>query len=223
MDRGGGETIRILVVEDHHVVRKALVTLLELVEGFQVVGEAGDGLEAIVQFHLCRPDVTLIDLRLPERSGVEVVETIRQDSKQARFVVLTSYEGDEDIYRALRAGARSYLLKTSTSDEMISAIRLARSGYRLHIPPEIAAKLATRLGRKDLTQRETDILRQVAEGRSNRSIASRLHISESTVRSHVNNLLKKLGVSSRAHAATIALQRGIVTPESSLEVTPKPK
>lgn len=206
------KSIRILVVEDHHVVRKGLITLLELVEGFKVVGEAGDGVEAITQFHLCRPDVTLIDLRLPGRSGVEVVESIRQDSKNARFVVLTNHDGDEDIYRALRAGVQSYLLKSSTSDELFSAIRLVHEG-KSYISDGIAGKLATRLGGEQLTERETDILAHIVHGRSNKKIADLLGISETTVRSHLQNLSKKLGVSGRTQAAITAVQRGIVTPE----------
>lgn len=206
------KSIGILVVEDHHVVRMGLITLLGLVEGFKVVGEAGDGVEAIAQFHLCKPDVTLIDMRMPGLSGVEVVERIRQDSKQARFVTLTNYDGEEDIYRALRAGVQSYLLKSSTRDELVSAIRLINED-KLYFPAEIAQKLATRLGREGLTQREIDILEHIVQGLSNKKIANLLDISETTVRSHINNLLQKLGASGRTQAAMTAIRRGIVSPE----------
>ena len=206
------ESIRILVVEDHHVVRQGLITLLELVEGFKVVGEAADGVEAITQFHLCRPDVTLIDLRMPGLSGVRVVETIRLDLKEARFIVLTNYDGEEDVYRALRAGVRCYLLKSSTGDELVSAIRLVYED-KPYLPEEIAEKLAARVSRKGLTERETDILEHIVQGRSNKKIASLLDISEATVRSHINNLLKKLDVSDRTQAATTAIQRGLVNSE----------
>lgn len=201
--------IRVLVVEDHHVVRKSLVTLLETIAGFEVVGEAGDGLEAIAQFHRCQPDVTLIDLRLPRKSGPEVVRSIRRESKHARFIVLTTYDGEEDVYRALRAGAQSYLLKGITSDELVTAIRVVHEG-RSHLPPEIFAKLAARLEWEDITPRETEVLEHIVQGRSNRGIAQLLGISEATVKAHINNLLGKLGVSDRTHAATTAIQRGIV-------------
>lgn len=206
--------IRILVVEDHHVVRKGLIALLDMVEGFEVVGEAGDGLEAISQFQLCKPDVTLTDLRLPGQSGVEVIRTIRRESKEARFIVLTTYDGDEDIYRALQAGARGYLLKGSTSEELVAAIRLVYEG-KSHVPPEIYQKFAHRFEAEELTERETEVLEHIVHGRSNREIGSVLDISETTVKSHVNNLLSKLRVSDRTQAATSAIQRGIVILTSS--------
>jgi DNA-binding NarL/FixJ family response regulator len=202
-------SIRILIVEDHHVVRKGLVTLLECVEGFRVVGEAGDGIQAIAQFHVCKPDVTLIDLRLPGRCGVEVVESIRQKSEQARFIVLTTHDGDEDIYRAFRAGVRGYLLKGTTTNELVTAIRLVHQGESC-VPAEITAKLIGRMETEDLTRRETDVLEQIVQGHSNRTIARQLDISESTVKTHINSLLSKLGVSDRTQAATAAILRGIV-------------
>ena len=206
------DSIRILVVEDHHVVRRGPVTLFDFIEGIAVVGEAADGIEAIAQFLFCKPDVTLIDMRMPGRSGVEVVETIRQEFKEARFIVLTTHDGDEGIYRALQAGVQGYLLKGSTRDELVAAIRLVHKGGS-YFPAEIAEKLALRMDSQELTPRETDVLEQIVLGGSNQRIATMLEISEATVKTHIHSLLKKLGVSDRTHAATTALRRGIVNLE----------
>jgi DNA-binding NarL/FixJ family response regulator len=213
------ENIRILVVEDHHVVRSGLVALLNVVEGIEVVGEAADGVEAIAQFRKHQPNVTLIDLRMPRLSGVEVIQRIRMETPQARFIVLTTYDGDEDIFRALQAGARAYLLKGMTTDDLVSTIRAVHSG-RSHIPPAIAQRLAERVGTEELTPREFDVLEQIVGGCSNKEIATALDISEATVKTHINSLLGKLGVTDRTQAATAAIQRGIVTLESLRK--PKP-
>jgi two-component system NarL family response regulator len=213
------ETIRVLVVEDHHVVRQGLVALLNVVDGLEVVGEAADGVEAIAQFRKHLPNITLIDLRMPRLSGVEVIERIRMETPQARFIVLTTYDGDEDIYRALQAGARAYLLKGMTSEELISTIRTVHAGGS-HIPQVIAQKLAERMGTEELTPREFDVLEQIVGGKSNKEIAAELEISEATVKTHINSLLGKLGVTDRTQAATAAIQRGIVTLESLRK--PKP-
>jgi two-component system NarL family response regulator len=213
------ESIRVLVVEDHHVVRQGLVALLNVVDGLEVVGEAADGVEAIAQYRRHQPDIALIDLRLPRLSGVEVIERIRMETPHARFIVLTTYDGDEDIYRALQAGARAYLLKGMTSEELIAAIRAVHAG-KSHIPPAIAQRLAERMGTEELTPREFDVLEQIVRGLSNKDIATELEISEATVKTHINNLLSKLGVTDRTQAATAALQRGIVTLESLRK--PKP-
>ena len=213
------ESIRVLVVEDHHVVRQGLVALLNVVDGLEVVGEAADGVEAIAQFRKHQPDIALIDLRLPRLSGVEVIERIRMETPQARFIVLTTYDGDEDIYRALQAGARAYLLKGMPSEELIAAIRAVHAG-KTHIPSAIAQRLAERMGTEELTPREFDVLEQIVRGLSNKDIATELEISEATVKTHINNLLSKLGVTDRTQAATAALQRGIVTLESLRK--PKP-
>jgi DNA-binding NarL/FixJ family response regulator len=165
------ETIRVLVVEDHNVVRQGLVALLNLVEGIQVVGEAADGEEAIAQFRKHHPDVTLIDLRLPKLGGVEVIQRVRANASQARFVVLTTYDGDEDIYRALKSGAKAYLLKGMTTEELIATIREVHAG-RSHIPPAIAERLAERMGTEDLTPRESEVLEQIVSGKSNKEIAT---------------------------------------------------
>lgn len=205
--------IRILVVEDHQIVRQGLVALLSVVEGVQVVAEAADGLEAVKQFEASHPDVTLVDLRLPKMSGVEVIQRVRADHPYARFIVLTTYDGDEDIYRALQAGARAYLLKGMTVDVLISTIHSVHAGRSI-IPPAIAQKLAERMATEQLTQREQDVLEQIVRGKSNKEIGQFLDISEATVKTHINNLLGKLGVEDRTQAATAAIQRGLVQLES---------
>jgi two-component system NarL family response regulator len=205
------ENIRVLVVEDHHVVRQGLVALLNVVDGIEVVGEAADGVEAIAQFRKCQPNVTLVDL--PRLSGVEVIQRIRMETPAARFIVLTTYDGDEDIFRALQAGARAYLLKGMTTDDLVATIRTVHAG-RSHIPPAIAQRLAERVGTEELTPREFDVLEQIVGGCSNKEIATALEISEATVKTHINSLLGKLGVTDRTQAATAAIQRGIVTLES---------
>ena len=212
-ERVSKERIRVLVVEDHNVVRQGLVALLKVVEGLEVVGEAADGAEAVAQFRKQHPDVTLIDLRLPGMSGVDVIHRVRAETPQARFVVLTTYDGDEDIYRALKAGAKAYLLKGMTSEELIATIRTVHEG-RTHIPAAIADKLAERMGAEELTPREFEVLEQIVYGKSNKEIASELDVSEATVKTHINSLLGKLGVTDRTQAATAAIQRGIVPLES---------
>jgi two-component system NarL family response regulator len=207
------ESIRVLVVEDHHVVRQGLVALLNVVDGLEVVGEAADGVDAITQFRKHQPDVTLMDLRLPRMGGVDVIQRLRMETPGARFIVLTTYDGDEDIYRALQAGARAYLLKGMTSEELITTIRAVHAG-KSHIPPAIAEKLAERMGTEELTPREFDVLEQIVMGKSNKEIATELEISEATVKTHINSLLGKLGVTDRTQAATAAIQRGIVPLES---------
>ena len=207
------ESIRVLVVEDHHVVRQGLVALLSVAEGLEVVGEAADGVEAIAQFRKHQPDITLMDLRLPRMSGVDAIQRIRMESPQARVVVLTTYDGDEDIYRALQAGARAYLLKGMTSEELIATIRAVHAG-KSHIPAAIAQRLAERMGTEELTAREFDVLEQIVHGKSNKEIATELEITEATVKTHINSLLGKLGVTDRTQAATAAIQRGLVPLES---------
>jgi len=194
-------------------VRQGLVSLLNVVEGIEVVGEAADGVEAIAQHRKHQPDITLIDLRLPRMSGVDAIHRIRMESPQSRFIVLTTYDGDEDIYRALKAGAKAYLLKGMTTDELITAIRVVHAG-RSHIPQAIAEKLAERMGVEELTPREMDVLEQIVAGMSNKQIADELGVSEATVKTHINSLLGKLGVTDRTQAATAAIRRGIVTLES---------
>lgn len=201
--------IRLLIVEDHHVVRKGLIALLQASPEVEIVGEAADGLEAIERFHALRPDITLMDLRLPKLGGADVITQLRASDPAARFIVLTTFDGDEDIYRALQAGARAYLLKGMTVDELLSTIRIVHSG-KTRIPSAIAEKLADRVSGQELTPRELAVLERIVAGRANKEIATDLHISETTVKSHINSLLGKLGVADRTHAATLALQRGLV-------------
>jgi len=208
-----GNSIRILVVEDHQIVRQGLVALLNVVDGVEVVGQAADGAEAVKQFEACHPDVTLIDLRLPKMGGVEVIQRVRASHANARFIVLTTYDGDEDIYRALQAGARAYLLKGMTVEVLVSTIRSVHAGKSI-IPPSIAQKLAERMATEQLTQREQEVLEQIVKGKSNKEIGQALDISEATVKTHINNLLGKLGVEDRTQAATAAIQRGLVQLDS---------
>jgi len=203
------DPIRILVVDDHHVVRQGLVALLNIMPDIEVVGQAADGAEAIKLHGSLRPDITLMDLQLPGISGVEAIRRIRNNDPAARFIVLTTFDGDEDIYRALEAGARAYLLKGMTVEELTSAIKAVHAG-KTRISPAIAEKLAERMSGPALTAREQDVLERIVAGRSNKEIASDLNISEATVKTHINSLLGKLGVGDRTHAATVAIQRGIV-------------
>jgi DNA-binding NarL/FixJ family response regulator len=203
------EPIRILVVEDHHVVRQGLMALIGTVPGLEVVAEAPDGREAIMKFRQHKPDITLMDLRLPNLGGVDAITAIRAEFPAARIIVLTTFDGDEDIYRALQAGARGYLLKGMDADELIDAIRIVHSG-KTRIPAPVAQRLANRMGGQELTGRETEVLHQIVAGKSNKEIAAVLFISEATVKTHINSLLGKLGVTDRTQAATTALQRGIV-------------
>jgi DNA-binding NarL/FixJ family response regulator len=203
------ERIRILVVDDHHVVRQGLVALLNIMSGIEVVGEAEDGLQAIELHRALLPDITLMDLQLPRLGGVDAITRIRAEVPTARFIVLTTFDGDEDIFRALQAGAKAYLLKGMTVDELLSTVQAVHEG-KTRISPAIAEKLAERMGTQTLTARELGVLERIVAGRANKEIASDLDISEATVKSHINSLLGKLGVSDRTHAATVALQRGIV-------------
>lgn len=203
------ETIRILVVDDHHIVRQGLVALLSTVPEFAVVAEAGDGGEAVDLHRKLRPDITIMDLRLPRMSGVDAITAIRAEAPQARFIVLTTFDGDEDIYRALQAGAKGYLLKGMNAGELTDAIRAVHAG-KSKIPAVVAERLAERVSGTELTTRELEVLRLIVKGLSNKEIGDQLHISEATVKTHINNLLSKLGVSDRTQAATTALQRGLV-------------
>jgi DNA-binding NarL/FixJ family response regulator len=203
------DSIRIMIVEDHNIVRQGLVALLQTVPDFVVVAQASDGRQAVELFREHKPDITLMDLRLDKMNGVDAIGRIRSDFPQARIIVLTTFDGDEDIYRALQAGARGYLLKGMEGDELMDAIRAVHAG-KSRIPSAVAERLADRMSGPVLTERETDVLRLIVKGNSNKEIASKLNISEATVKTHVNSLLGKLGVSDRTQAATTALQRGIV-------------
>jgi|SRR5580698_1400005 DNA-binding NarL/FixJ family response regulator len=202
-------TIRVLVIEDHPVVRQGLVALLSNATDIEVVGSAADGHEGMELFRSVHPDVTLMDLQMPRLGGVEAIHRIRNEWPEARVIVLTTFDGDEDIYRAMQAGAKAYLLKGMEVEELIAAIRTVHMG-RASVPSSIAEKLAQRIGSQDLTMREVEVLERIVAGRANKEIANDLKISEATVKSHVNSLLGKLGVDDRTHAAVVALQRGIV-------------
>jgi two-component system NarL family response regulator len=203
------DVIRVLVADDHQVVREGLVAMIGREPDMAVVAEAGNGRQAIEQFVRHRPDVSLMDLRMPEIDGVEAITAIRDKNADARIVVLTTFDGDEDIYRGLRAGAKAYLLKDAPGEELLECIRSVHRG-KMCVPPTIAAKLAGRLSGSELTARELDVLKLMAEGRSNREIAHSLTITEGTVKAHVNNILNKMNVSGRTEAVTLAIKRGIV-------------
>jgi DNA-binding NarL/FixJ family response regulator len=203
------EVIRVMVADDHPVVRQGLVALLKTVPDLQVITEAADGQEAVERYDQNRPDVALMDLRMPKLGGVEAITEIRRKHPAARIIVLTTFDGDEDIYRAIQAGAKGYLLKGMSADELIDAIRAVHAG-RSRIPSIVAEKLADRMSGPGLTSRELEVLKAIVAGRSNKEIGTELSISEATVKSHINNLLSKLGVGDRTQAATMALQRGIV-------------
>jgi DNA-binding NarL/FixJ family response regulator len=201
--------IRILVVDDHNVVRQGIVALIKSVPDMTVIAEGCDGMQAVALFKEHQPDVTIMDLRLPVMTGVEAITAIRRDFPAARIIVLTTFDGDEDIYRALQSGARGYLLKDMFGDDLMEAIRAVHAG-RSRIPAAIAQRLADRMGGPDLTPREMEVLKLIVAGKSNKEIGRDLFISEATVKTHINSLLGKLGVSDRTQAATTALQRGIV-------------
>lgn len=203
------EQIRIVVVEDHHIVRQGLVALLNTIPDMKVVAEATDGTQAVDMYRQHKPDVTLMDLRLPVMGGVEAVTRIRQEFPAARIIVLTTFDGDEDIYRALQAGARAYLLKGMSGEELMDAIRAVHAG-KSRIPPIVAERLAERIVGAELTNRELAVLKLIVSGNSNKEIGRLLTISEATVKTHINSILSKLGVTDRTQAATTALQRGIV-------------
>jgi two-component system NarL family response regulator len=203
------QRIRVFVVEDHTVVRQGLIALLSSAPEIDVVGFAKDGREAADRYVSVMPDVTLIDLQMPVMSGVEAIQQIRRTVPGARFIVLTTFDGDEDIYRAMQAGARAYLLKGMDMEELVQAIQAVHAG-RGRIPSVIAEKLAQRVSSDELSAREVEVLQRIVAGRANKEIASDLHITEATVKSHVNSLLAKLGASDRTHAAVLGLQRGIV-------------
>jgi two-component system NarL family response regulator len=201
--------IRIMVIDDQAVVRQGFVSLISTVADMEIVATGSNGREAVELFRQHLPDITLIDLRMPVMSGVAAIAEIRREFPGARIIVLTTYDGDEDIYRSIQAGAQGYLLKDMFFEELESAIRKVHGGARL-IPGSVAERLAARMSSTELTSRELEVLRQIVDGKSNKEIANELSISEATVKSHINNILSKLGVSDRTQAATRALQRGIV-------------
>lgn len=204
--------IRILIADDHLVVRVGLRSMIDSQSDMRVVAEAADGREAVELFETHRPDIVLMDLRMPQMSGVEATGAIRDQFPDAHIVLLTTYDGDENIYRALQAGARAYLLKDIPRDEFLNSIRSVHSGQYC-IPPAVAVRLAQRVPCLELSSRELEVLKLIVDGLSNKEIASALSVTESTVKNHVNSLLNKLNVRDRTQAATTALRRGIVTLE----------
>jgi DNA-binding NarL/FixJ family response regulator len=201
--------IRVLVADDHPILREGLATLINRQSGMQVVAEAADGIEAVALFGRLAPDVSVIDIRMPGLDGIEAVAAIRAADPQARIVILTSFANDEDIYRALQAGARGYIVKDAAGDELVECLRAVHQG-RTYIPPAIASKLAQRIGSVELTAREREVLALVAKGKGNRDIGAALEVTEGTIKVHVNNILTKLNVASRTEAVNIGVRRGLV-------------
>lgn len=200
--------IRVLIADNHPIVLNGLAMMIKYEPGMEMVGQASNGIEVVQLFRQLVPDVTLMDLRMPEMNGVDAIITIRQEFPDARAIVLTIYDGDEDIYRGLQAGARGYLLKDAPIDELLLAIRKVYAGHK-YVPSGVGEKLAERLSSPQLSDREQEVLRLVASGKNNLEIATALGITEGTVKFHVNNLLSKLKVSDRTRAAIVALKRGI--------------
>jgi DNA-binding NarL/FixJ family response regulator len=201
--------IRILTVDDHPVLREGIAALVAAEPDMIVVAEAGNGREAIELYRVHRPDITLMDLQMPLMSGTDAIAAIRVDFPNARIIVLSTYSGDAQAVRALRAGASGYLLKSMVRKELAETIRSVHAG-RKRIPPEVAIKMAEHHSDDSLTEREIEILQQVAAGNANKMIADNFSISEQTVKAHMRSILSKLGANDRTHAVTIALQRGII-------------
>ena len=203
------EPISVLAVDDHPLLRKGISALVNAEADMKLVAEASTGVEAIKQFKLHHPDITLMDLQMPDMSGIEATIAIRQEFPEARIIILTTYDGDVQVVRALKAGARGYLLKAKVNQELLEAIRSVHAGQK-RIPSEVAAELAEYSGDDELSTREIDVLRLIGAGNANKEIAAQLSIGEDTVKRHVTNILSKLRASDRTHAVTIGLKRGII-------------
>jgi DNA-binding NarL/FixJ family response regulator len=201
--------IRILTVDDHALLRNGIAGLVNAEPDMKMIAEAATGVEAIKQFRQHRPDITLMDLQMPDMSGIEAIIGLRSDFPAARIIVLTTYSGDVQVIRALRAGARGFLLKGRVNRELLEVIRAVHVGQK-RIPPEVAAELAEHAGEENLSVRELEVLGLVAGGNANKEIAARLTITEETVKSHITKILAKLGANDRTHAVTIGLKRGII-------------
>ena len=201
--------IRILTVDDHPLLREGIAFLVKSQPDMELIAEASDGMEAIEQFRRHRPDITLMDLRMPNLNGTEAISRIRNEFPDAKIIVLSTYGGDVQVLRAIKAGARGYIVKGHVHRELLDAIRSVHAGHK-RIPPEIAAELADHAADDQLSLREIDVLRLIGEGNANKQIADKLSIGETTVKNHISNIFSKLGANDRAHAVTIALQRGII-------------
>jgi two-component system, NarL family, response regulator len=202
-------TIRVLIVDDHSIVRRGLATIINHDPEMTVIAQAEDGQQAIDLYREHQPDVTLMDLRMPGVGGVEAITTICAEFKQARIAVLTTYDGDEDIYRGLQAGAQGYLLKDAKPSELLNAIRMIHNGQK-YISPPVGAKLLQRMSTPELSGREVNVLQLMAQGMSNQEIGTALGVGESTIKSHVNHILRKLGVNDRTQAVITAVKRGLI-------------
>ena len=203
------QTIRVLCVDDHPLVRKGIAAILANEADVKMVAEAGNGHEAVEAFKTHHPDVTLMDLRMPNMDGIEAVKQIRKLDPEAKIIALTSYDGDQEIYRALEAGVRGYILKETVHTEIVRAIRVVQAGKRL-MPPEVAERLGEHFPQAALTPREVEVLQYVAQGYGNKEIGERLGTAAGTVKMHLQNILSKLGASDRTHAVTLAIRRGII-------------
>jgi DNA-binding NarL/FixJ family response regulator len=203
------EVLGILCVDDHPLVRKGIAAILANEKDMKLIAEAGSGAEAVEAFRQFHPDVTLMDLRMPGMDGIEATKEIRKIDSEAKIIALTSYDGDQEIYRALEAGVRGYILKESVHTEIVRAIRVVQSGKRL-MPPEVAERLSEHFPQVALTPREIEVLQHVAKGLGNKEIGVRLGTAAGTVKMHLQNILSKLGASDRTHAVTLAIRRGII-------------
>jgi DNA-binding NarL/FixJ family response regulator len=203
------EVLGILCVDDHPLVRKGIAAILANEKDMKLIAEAGSGTEAVEAFRQFHPDVTLMDLRMPGMDGIEATKEIRKIDSEAKIIALTSYDGDQEIYRALEAGVRGYILKESVHTEIVRAIRVVQSGKRL-MPPEVAERLSEHFPQVALTPREIEVLQHVAKGLGNKEIGVRLGTAAGTVKMHLQNILSKLGASDRTHAVTLAIRRGII-------------
>jgi DNA-binding NarL/FixJ family response regulator len=203
------KTIRILTADDHALLRAGIASLVEVEPDMELVAQAATGREAIEQFRKHQPDITLMDLQMPDISGIEAIIAIRGEFPDARIVVLTTYAGDVQVVRALKAGARGYLLKGNVHTDLLGTIRAVHAGHK-RIPPEVASELAMHTAEDHLTERELEILKLIAKGNANKEIAAQLAVAEDTVKKHVGSILDKLEANDRTHAVTIGLKRGII-------------